>query len=181
IDKARLIHRKFKKIFDKYNTTLAPINKFNLEKLLVPIKKSTSQTNSISSLDLICILCATAVAGNSAGASPGSPTPKWPLHQFAGADRYDTARRASSSSAAAGVPCSSQSYPLSCRLFFIWFIYLPRGHPCTLRFNSVCVATAMTQALKSRFIPCSPPPRIVPPLASPFRLPSSQYQCSGNR
>ncbi|KAJ9582747.1 hypothetical protein L9F63_022911, partial [Diploptera punctata] len=30
------------------------------------------------------------------------------------------------------------------------------------------------------FIPCSPPPRVVPSLVSPFRLPSSQYQCSGS-
>ncbi|KAJ9578093.1 hypothetical protein L9F63_025045, partial [Diploptera punctata] len=32
----------------------------------------------------------------------------------------------------------------------------------------------------SHFIPCSPPPRVVPPLVSPFRLPSSQYQCTGS-
>ncbi|KAJ9575305.1 hypothetical protein L9F63_025744, partial [Diploptera punctata] len=32
----------------------------------------------------------------------------------------------------------------------------------------------------SHFIPCSPPPRVVPPVVSPFRLPSSQYQYSGS-
>ncbi|KAJ9576598.1 hypothetical protein L9F63_025506, partial [Diploptera punctata] len=32
----------------------------------------------------------------------------------------------------------------------------------------------------SHFIPCSPPPRVVPSLVSPLRLPSSQYQYSGS-
>ncbi|KAJ9582142.1 hypothetical protein L9F63_003519 [Diploptera punctata] len=32
----------------------------------------------------------------------------------------------------------------------------------------------------SHFYPCSPPPQVVPPVVSPLRLPSSQYQYSGS-